>query len=231
MRRGRSVSAAQTKPHSNIMHSSRKALVAAIAGVSLWLSASAPAVAAEAGLIGKRHAGADFTYDHFSGASVDKAFGAAAEVNLPLATAYDLNVRYGYTDATGDNYDALEKRLGVSLLTHRLTEWGTAYFGGTLGHAWRSTDALGIGTRDNSAFWGARAGYEVPVGRHAAIDAGIGYTDSFERANTSAQVLSYGVSANRWFSSDLAGVLGVTYRQIKAAPDSILYRAGLRWAF
>lgn len=203
-----------------------------VAGFAAGLSLlSATAAAAEAGLIGKRYAGPDFTYDHFSGSAVDKAFGAAAEANVPLAPAFDLNVRYAYSDATGDNYDAIEKRLGASILTHRLTEYGTAYFAATLGHSWRNVDVFSVGRRENGGFWGVRAGYEIPVGRQTAIDAGLGYVDSFERANTSAQVLRYQVSGNHWFSRDFAGVLSVAYSQIKSAPDAISYTAGLRWAF
>lgn len=213
------------------MNSSWKRLVAPIVGAALGLSLLSPLAAAEAGLIGKRYAGPDFTYDHFSGSALDKAFGAAAEANLPVASAFDLNFRYSYTDATGDNYDALEKRLSATVLTHRATEYGTAYFATTLGHSWQSADVLGVGSRNNSAFWGVRAGYEIPVARGTSLNAGLGYSDSFERENVSAQVLRYYIEANHWFSRDLAGVVGFAYRQIKAAPDALSYSAGLRWAF
>lgn len=213
------------------MSSSRLHIARLLAGACLLLSLVAPLGAAETGLIGKRYAGPDFSYDHFSGSRVDKALGAAAEANVPLSPVFDLNLRYSYVDASGDSYDGLEKRLGASLLTHRLTEYGTAYFAATLGHAWQSADVLGVSSRNNSAFWGVRAGYEIPVGTRTAINAGLGYVDSFERDDTSAQVLRYAVEGNHWFSRDLAGVLTVAYRQIKAAPDAVSYTAGLRWAF
>lgn len=209
----------------------RSIVAGLMAGASLFYISIAAAAAAETGMIGRRYAGPEFNYDHFSGSAVDKAFGAAAELNLPVGRVYDLNFGYSYADATGDNYDALEKRLTASLLTHRSTEYGTAYFAPSLGHAWRSADVLGVGSRQNGGFWGVRAGYEMPVGSRTAVDAGIGYVDDFERGNTSAQVLSYRVALNHWFSRDLAGITGLTYRQIKAAPDAIRYTLGLRWAF
>lgn len=202
-----------------------------IAGFAAGLSLLSAASAAEAGLIGKRYAGPDFTYDHFTGSTVDRALGAAAEVNLPVAQAFDFNLRYSYADAAGDNYDAIEKRLGASILTHRHTEYGTAYFAGTLGHLWQSVDVLGVGARENGGFWGVRAGYEITVARSTAIDAGIGYSDTFENRNRSGRELRYYVAANHWFSSDLAGVVSAAYRQIRSAPDMVSYTAGLRWAF
>ncbi len=231
MRVGRRFPAVRIINLNTRMNSSCNLIARAFAGVALSITLCAPLAAAEAGLIGKRYVGPDFTYDHFSGSVVDKAFGAAVDANLPLSSAFDLKLGYSYTDASGDNYDALEKRASASVLSHRLTEYGTAYFAATLGHSWQSGDAAGVSSRNNSAFWGARAGYEIPVGRQTAIDAGIGYVDSFERKNPSAQVLGFHVGANHWFSRDLAGVLSVAYRQIKAAPDGIAYTAGLRWAF
>lgn len=212
------------------MTASRKLRAGLLAGASFLGLGLASSFAAEAGLIGKRYAGPDFVYDHFTGSDLDQAFGAAAEVNLPVARAFDLNVGYAYADATGDNRDALEKRLTAALLTHRQTEYGTGYFAGSLGHAWQSSDVLGVSRRDNGAFWGVRAGYEIAVGARSAIDAGIGFVDAFD-SKTSGQVLSYRVAANHWFSRDLAGVAGVSYQQIKSAPDAVRYTLGLRWAF
>jgi hypothetical protein len=221
----------QTNPPVTTMNAFRSLPSGVLAGASLLLAVATSAGAAETGLIGKRHAGLDLTYDHFSGSRLDKAFGAAAEANLPLARAFDLQAGYAYADTTGDNHSALEKRLSAGLLTHRQTEYGTAYFAGALGHAWHSADVLGVGSRHNGVFWGVRAGYEIALGARTALDAGLGFTDSFEDPPAGAQVVSYRAAVNHWFSGDLAGVLGVAYRQIKAAPDAIRYSAALRWAF
>jgi hypothetical protein len=206
---------------------------AALAGVIVLFTSGlhAQSAANEAGLIGKRYAGPDFTYDHFSGSAADKALGAAAIVNLPLSPSFDLNFGYSYTDTSGTRYGAMDKVLRASLLTHRHTEYGTAYFAGTLGHGWHRLDRAGTVTRENGALWGVRAGYEIPVGPRTAINAGLGYTDSFDSGITSAQALRYSVEANHWFSRDIAGVVSVSYRQVKQAPDSVSYTAGLRWAF
>lgn len=84
---------------------------------------------------------------------------------------------------------------------------------------------------DNGAFWGVRAGYEIPLGWRTALNAGVGYADAFSSANSRAQVWRYYVEGNHWFSRDVAGILGVSYRQLKASPDALSYTAGLRWAF
>lgn len=209
--------------------------VFALAGVSVSFSTAGlftPLAAAEAGLIGKRYAGPEFTYDHYSGGSrAGQALGAMALVNLPLTSSLDLGMGYRYLDTSGDDYGAVDKQLTASLLTHRRTELGTAYFAATLGHSWHRVDIDGVGMRNNGALWGVRAGYEVPVGVRTAINAGIGFSDAFDSANTDAQVLRFFAEANHWFSSDLAGVVSVSYRQIRAASDALSYTAGLRWAF
>jgi hypothetical protein len=86
-------------------------------------------------------------------------------------------------------------------------------------------------TRDNNAFWAVRAGYEVPVGEHTAINAGIGFSDAFDNSDARNQVLRYSVEANHWFSRGVAGVASASYHQIKDAPDAVVYTLGLRFAF
>jgi hypothetical protein len=84
---------------------------------------------------------------------------------------------------------------------------------------------------DNGVTWGLRAGYEIAVARRTAINAGVAYTDAFDRQNTRAQAWRFYAEANHWFSSDFAGVLSLSYRQLKASPDAISYTAGVRWGF
>jgi hypothetical protein len=213
-------------------HPSRKFVAVLRSGVFLFCShLLAQTAASEAGLIGKRYAGLDYSYDHFSGSTVDQAMGAHAVLNTPLTRAVDLNVGYSYLDLSGDNFDGIDKGLSASLVTHRQSEYGTGYFAATLGHAWNHATAFGVDSREHNGFWGVRAGYEVPVGTRSAVNGGIGFSDAFGRNHARAQVLRYYGEANHWFSHDLAGVVSLSYRQIKESPDAISYTAGLRWAF
>jgi hypothetical protein len=223
-----------TQTHSELLlmkNSSHKFAGALAAVVLFGTNVFAQAVGPEAGLIGKRYAGADFTYDQFSGSSLDQAMGAAGVVNLPLSPAFDLTVGYGYSDTTGMNFGAIDKTLTGSLLTHRKTEYGTGYFVGTLGHLWSDVNRAGIGARDNGAFWGVRAGYEIGVGARTAVNFSIGFADGFDRENVRADVMRYAAELNHWFSRDVAGVVGVSYRQLKSSADPISYSLGLRWGF
>lgn len=212
-------------------NSSLKFAGAFAAAVLFGSNLFAQAVGPEAGLIGRRYAGADFTYDQFSGSSLDQAMGAAAVVNLPLSRVLDLTVGYGYSDTTGTSFGAIDKSLSASLLTHRQTEYGTGYFAGTLGQLWSDVSRAGIGARDNGAFWGVRAGYEIGLGTRTAANLSIGYADGFDREHVRADVVRYAAEVNHWFSRDVAGVVSVSYRQLKSSADPISYSLGLRWGF
>lgn len=64
-------------------------------------SARAQTAAGEPGLIGKRYAGADYSYDHYSGAAIDHAHGVGGVVNLPVSPKADLGFACTYSDAEG----------------------------------------------------------------------------------------------------------------------------------
>lgn len=215
------------------MKNSPRRIAGAFAAVIVLFGSSllAQVVAPEAGLIGRRYAGADFNYDQFSGSSLDQAMGAAAVVNLPLSPIFDLTVGYVYSDTAGTNFGAIDKAVTGSLLTHRKTEYGTGYFVGTLGHLWSDVDRAGIGAKENGAFWGVRAGYEIGVGSRTAVNLSIGFADGFDRENVRADMMRYAAELNHWFSRDVAGVVSVSYRQLKSSPDPVSYSLGLRWGF
>lgn len=215
------------------MNSFRTSLlvIAATAALLLCLQLRAQAATPESGLIGKRHAGLDFTYDHFQSSRVDKALGLAGALNVPVSSELDFNVSYAYADASGASYDALDKTLGLSLLVHQPTEYGRGYFAGTLGHSWHRLDTSLSGIRDNGAFWGVRAGYEIPFRNGAAINAGLAYTDAFDHSLHRNRQLRYFAEASRWLTRDLAGVVSASYRQIKDAPDAVTFTIGMRVAF
>ena len=207
--------------------------LAALAGGVIFFSSAllAQRVSPEAGMIGKRYAGGDFHYDHFMGSALDHAFGAAAVVNVPVSRSLDLMVGYSYLDTSGRNFGAIDKTLNATLLTHHVTEYGTGYFAGTLGHGWNRINAPAFLTPENGVTWGLRAGSEFAVGRRSAINAGVAYADAFDRENTRGAFWRYYVEGNHWFSADFAGVISINYRQLKASPDAIGYTAGVRWAF
>jgi hypothetical protein len=221
------------KPQILTMKNSSLRIFGALGGAFVLFGANvfAQAVGPEAGLIGKRYAGADFSYDQFSGSSVDQAMGAAAVVNLPLNPMLDLMVGYSYSDTSGTNFGAIDKALTGSLLTHRNTEYGTGYFVGTLGHLWTDVNRAGVGATENGAFWSLRAGYEIGVGARTAVNLSFTYADGFDRDNVRADMMRYAAEVNHWFSRDVAGVAGVSYRQLKSSPDPVSYSLGLRWAF
>jgi hypothetical protein len=212
------------------MNSSLRIAVIITAGALLpAASALAQTVAGEPGLIGKRYAGGDYSYDHYSGSSIDHAHGVAGFVNLPVTPKADVGFAYTYSDAEGGpNYGAIGKGLSGSFLVHEPTPYGRGYFAATLGHGWNRVTTAGIERRDNRAFWGVRAGYEIPMGRSTALNAGISYSDPFKDGSS---LMRYYVEANHWFSRELAGVISASYKQIQKSPDAVSYTAGLRWAF
>ena len=208
-----------------------KLLVAAISGLLVSGAIAHAQSMNEPGLIGKQYFGADYTYDHFNGDTVEHAHGVGGIVNVPASRAFDLTLAYNWVDGSGPGYDQVDKILAGSVLTHRKTEYGTGYFAATIGHSWHSLDVRNVGTRDNGAFWGVRAGYEIPVGRSTAINAGLGYSHSFDNGLKRNQALRYYAEANHWFSPVVAGVVSASYKQIKQAPDAVGFTAGLRWNF
>lgn len=207
----------------------RIAIVITAAAALPAVRVSAQAVAGEPGLIGKRYAGFDYSYDHFSGTSIDHAHGVGGFVNLPVSAKADLGFCYTYSDAEGGaSYGAIAKALSGSYLVHEKTPYGTGYFAATIGHGWNRVTTAGVEQLDNRAFWGARTGYEIPVGEYTAVNAGISYSDPFKGGNS---LMRFYVEANHWFSRDIAGVLSAGYKQIEKSPDAVSYTFGLRWAF
>ena len=212
------------------MNSPLRIAIAITAGILFSASSVfAQAVAGEPGLIGKRHAGGDYSYDHYSGSSIDHAHGVAGFVNLPVAANGDVNFGYSYSDAEGGpGYSAIGKGLNGSYIVHERTPYGTGYFGATLGHGWDRVKVAGVEQRDNRVYWGARAGYEMPMGRSTAVNLGVSYTDAFRDGSS---LWRYYAEANHWFSRELAGVISASYKQIQKSPDAVSYSAGLRWTF
>jgi len=214
------------------MNSSSKLSAAVSAGLLLLAThLSAAADAAEPGLIGKPIAGVDFAYLDYTGTRLSNTRGGSAEFNLPLSPKYDLGFAYDFARTSGTDYRVSGNGIAATLLTYNRTEHGKAYFSGSIGHAWDKVKAGGTSTRDNGAIWAVHAGYEVPVGSQTAINAGIGYSDPFDRQLARNATVEYRVEANHWFNSQLAGVIAGAYHQIKDAPDAAVYSVGIRWRY
>ena len=206
-------------------------LVTLTAGIFAGSGVFGQSLKSESGLLGKAHAGAEFTYVDHTGSKLDKARGASADFNVPVSGKVDFGFAYDYSYVSGQNYSVSGNALSASLLTYNRTEYGKAYLLGSLGHAWDHVKVAGGASRDNGAIWAVRAGYEVPVADRTAVNAGLGFADAFNGRTTRNPTLEFRVEANHWLSPNVAGVVSAAYRQIKRMPDAALYTVGLRWTY
>ena len=212
------------------MNSSFRKFALLAAGLTLLVpKARAQLTMPEGGLLGKPYAGFDFTYDRYSGSSIDKALGILTVVNIPVSANVDVGVSYQFSDATGPFDGPTDNVLSGSILTFNRTPMGKAYFQTTLGHAWRQDNFLQRGTHENGAFWTVRAGYEIPLGERSAANLGLGYSDGFGGGDYRDRTLQYHLEVNHWFTPVVAGVIGGHYSQIVGAPDYVTYSLGFRW--
>lgn len=207
---------------------SRLCCLAAAFGCLVSLAA---AQGAEAGLIGRRVAGVEYAHTEYTGSRLSRADGFTLEGHAPVAANFDAGLGYDYADVKGNGSSVSAKAIRASLLTYNRNEYGKAYFAAQLGQAWDRINSAAGSQRDDGAFWGVRAGYEVPFAPRSAFDAGIGYTDAFNDSSYRSQTVEFRLAANHWFTPRVAGVASVAYRQIKQRPDASVYTAGLRWAF
>lgn len=211
----------------NSSHYRRLCLVAAFGSfVSPVLAQSS-----EAGFIGRRVAGVEYAHTEYTGSRLSRAQGFTIEGHGPVSATFDAGLGYDYADVKGNGASVSAKAIRASLLTYNRNEYGKAYFAAQLGHAWDRINSVAGSVRDDGAFWGVRAGYEVPFAPRSAFDAGIGYTDAFNGGSYRNQTVEFRLAANHWFTPQVAGVASVAYRQIKRLPDASVYTAGLRWAF
>ena len=211
------------------MHSSQKVFCfAAALLLSTGRLPAQPIPTPTAGLIGHRQAGIDLTYDDYNSAATRYTIGTAATVNQPINGKIDLSFGYDLSHTTESDHGLNHNALHATVLTYQPTEYGNAYFAGTLGQRWDRLKTFGVLSRDDDAFWALSTGYEVPLGDVTAINAGLAYRANFRGNKTTLQ---YRLEANHWFSSGFAGVVSASYNQVNKAPDTLLYTAGLRWAF
>lgn len=213
------------------MNSTKQVVLFAVAAAALLLGSNGLQAqltpSAEAGLIGRRYAGFDFTYDRYNSDVIGYTFGADGAGNLPLNDTIDLSFGYDLSHTNGSDHGLNHNALHATLLTYRRSEYGNAYFAGTLGQRWDRVKTFGVVAQDNDSFWALATGYEIPVGAVTAINLGFTYRDAFRGNRTTLQ---YRAEANHWFSSEIAGVASASYNQIKNAPDTLLFTVGVRWA-
>jgi hypothetical protein len=211
------------------MNSTHKILAVLTGALLLGSSVFAQSGASEAGLIGKRYAGADLGYDHYRSSVLDRGFGGTAIVNAPFNASIDASLAFSPAHISGNGYSANDNNLSATVLTFNRTPEGKAYFSATLGHRWNSVSNAGVDTSDNGAFWGIAAGYEVPISQLTAFNVGLGYSSPF--TSSGRHTLSYRVEVNHWLTGRVAGVVSAAYKQINHSPDALSYTAGLRWLF
>lgn len=202
-----------------------------VIAIGLCLTGTGLSQSAATGLLGRRHAGVDFTHVEFNGTRIDRARGSSLGVNVPFSEKFDLGMDYDHAHLRGRSYSASMKALGVSALLHEPTPYGEAYIEGALGYSWDRVTVAGVATREDGALWALRAGYEVPVASRTAVDASLGYSDAFSGRTTRNQRLEFRLQGSHAFTPRLTGVLSIAYQQIKREPDGMLYTGGVRWMF
>jgi len=210
----------------------RKLSMAAIltGGLILLVPARLAAFWPGPGLLGQRTYGFDPSLEHFSSTSLDDAFGAVADVNLPVLPGFDAAFSYGAAHLTSPGGGRTPETLSVSAIDYTDAEYGKSYASVTVGRAWDINGLMGVTETNEDSFWEVGTGIEVAYGRTTTVNYGVGYSASFDR-NGRNPAWRYSVVASHWFTRRLAGVIGVSYRQIRHAPDSLLYTIGVRVLF
>ncbi len=182
------------------------------------------------GLLGQRTYGLDAGIESYYGHSLANAFGATAGVNLPVLPGLDAALSYSAAHLTSAGGGRTPEALSVSAIDYTEAEYGKSYVSVTVGHAWDINGLMGVTETNGDSFWEVGTGVEVVYGRTTTVNYGVGYSASFDR-NGRNPAWRYSVLASHWFTRRLAGVVGVSYRQIRHAPDSLLYTIGIRVSF
>jgi hypothetical protein len=182
------------------------------------------------GLIGKRHYGADVSYEQFRGHRYDQAFGASGNVNLPMIPGIDAAFSFGTAHTSGANMSLTQQTLTAAVLAYNDSEYGKTFFAGTIGQAWGTAKLLGVESDRDDTFWMLGIGLEAPWGNTTAITYGLNYCDSF-KSDGRSPTWQYRLQASHWFTARVCGVATLSYNQIKHAPDSVLCALGVRVTF
>lgn len=182
------------------------------------------------GLLGQRTYSLDATVEHFAGARLGDAIGAVAGVNLPVLPGLDAALSYSAAHLTAASEGRTPEALSLSAIDYTEAVYGRSYVSLTVGHAWDINGLMGVTETSGDTFWEVGTGMEVVFARTTTVNYGVGYSASFDR-NGRNPVWRYSVTVSHWLTRRLAGVIGISYRQIRHAPDSLLYTVGIRVAF
>lgn len=185
--------------------------------------------ATQTGLLGQRYVNAAFSVTNLRAIS-DDGYGTSIGINLPVCPNAD--VSFGY------DYDWLDV-LGAKAYGHTLTAAATFYarshgikpfVGLGVGYQWSTIKVSGFKSTDSNAIWAAGLGVEIPSG-FVTLTPSVSYTDAF-KSNSGGGQWSYGVEANHWFTSKVAGFADVTYADpTGSGGESWIYRVGVRVKF
>ena len=200
------------------------------AALLLALPGRVAAFAPGPGLLGERTYGIGPTVEHFDSARLNDAVGAVAAVNLPVLPGLDAALSYGAAHLTSAGGGRTPEVLSLSAIDYTDAFYGKSYVSLTAGHAWDINGLMGVTATNAESFWEVGTGIEVTYGHGTAVNYGIAYSASFDRSGRNP-TWRYSILASHWFTRRLAGVVGVSYRQIHHAPDSLLYTVGVRVSF
>lgn len=205
---------------------SRKQLAAALVAA---LAVGGLARAAEnGGVLGQRFVEVGLTTVDYSwlGANAN-----ATNVGVKLPVGGNLDLGFGYSFAWFDQAGVRvrEHALTSSLLWHAAGKGVKPFAGFGLGYDYQRTTFRGGGRHEGIGLWGLTVGVEIPVG-DLTLTPTASYNDTTARHSVGS--MQYGVEANYWFTTVVAGYAEATYSHYMGDRGSAwTYRAGLRFRF
>lgn len=176
------------------------------------------------GLLGQRYVEASFGLADINGIS-DHLYAVGASINQPvIASLLDVSAGYAYGWTRGIARGHANM-IGADATAYMPFRGVTPFVTLGLGHRWTRFASF----RDESMFWGAEVGFEIPVGR-VTLTPNVSYSDDFEGGDS--KDFAYEIEANYWFSP-AAAVYGAVGRieTHRSSLDMWSYEAGLRWRF
>lgn len=194
----------------------------ALTAASLSQAQTKPTTAST-GLLGQRYAEAGFSVTDPRG-NAKNVYGADFGVNLPVASALDLNFAYNYGWTKVGNTHAHANSIGAAATGYTTLAGVKAFAGAGLGRTW--VHSLG---RANYNTWALAVGAEIPAG-DITVTPTIAYSDLLN--NQSGGQYSYGVEGSTWVTKTLAGFLGVSFNdEVGRGGESWSYVIGVRSRF